>query len=824
MNTTEPDPAMPLAALRVLDLTTGIAGGYASKLLVDAGADVLKIEPPEGDPLRFRGLSGDSFDEAGDGLLFRYLHTSKRSLVLDLDQKPGREVLLGLYAECDLVMESGEQGWLDERGLGEAVLTTLNPGASFLSISPFGRGDSWSHRPANDFTLQAWCGSTAARGRAGLPPLTAGGEVGDWLSGACLALAAMAALRKADRTGRGSRADISKLEAITPTLTNAGSVWGFFSQVWNLPASEDVPSIEPTADGWIGFCIFTSQQWQDFSVLIEQPQLGLDPELNHMMTRVARSAEIRSLVRSYTLQHTTAELLERAELLRVPAAPIGNGALLPEIDHLRARGVFVKNPRGGFMQPRTPYASTGWPRRAFAAAPTLAEAHREPRESLPGWRGARRTRVAGVPRAASKKVDERPLEGIRVLDLTAFWAGPYGSYMLAGLGADVIHVESIQRPDGMRFGTMVSPATDRWWEHGPTFHSANAGKRSLTLDLMSAEGVELLLELVAKSDVVIENFSPRVMDNFGLNAERLFEANPRVIFVRMPAFGLDGPWRERVGFAQTMEQVSGLAWMTSYGAEHGDKSGPLTPRACADPLAGLHAAFATLVALEHRDRTGVGCAIESVMVETVLGATAEGILEFDATGELMRGNGNRSPHLAPQGLYRGLGQDGLGATRWVAISVENTLQWSELAREIGREDWATDPELGSSDGRRRRHDEIDEAIGAWSGARSPESATEALLARGIPAALVMPTRLGTTLPPIEESDFVQIANHALAGPVPTPTHPFRFTGGPGRGLERAAPMLGEHNQEILSGILGLSEKVIHGLEEKKVIGRRPVGL
>ncbi|GAG32588.1 unnamed protein product, partial [marine sediment metagenome] len=250
------------------------------------------------------------------------------------------------------------------------------------------------------------------------------------------------------------------------------------------------------------------------------------------------------------------------------------------------------------------------------------------------------------------------------------------------------------------------------------FHSANAGKRSLTLDLTQAEGVELLLKLVALSDVVIENFSPRVMDNFGLDAERIAKANPRVIFVRMPAFGLDGPWRERVGFAQTMEQLSGLAWMTSYGPSAGDQAGPLTPRACADPLAGLHAAFATLVALENRDRTGEGCAIESVMVETVLGVTAEGVIEFDATGRLMQGDGNRSPHFAPQNLYDCAGVDSIGDPNRIAISIETEAQWEALASVIGHPEWAGETRFAAAAGRRAEQDEIDSAILAWSRDRS----------------------------------------------------------------------------------------------------------
>jgi crotonobetainyl-CoA:carnitine CoA-transferase CaiB-like acyl-CoA transferase len=829
----------PLAGVRVLDLTGGIAGGYATKLLADAGADVVAIEPPEGDPLRRRGLCEASFDADGDGLLFRYLRTSQRALVLDLESGLGRAALLALYRDCDVVLDGRPVGWLEARGLGEQALAQIRPEASWLSLSSFGSASDWASWPANDFTLQAWCGSTASRGRPGLPPLTSGGEVVEWLSGTYAALGVAAALRAARRDRRGARVDLSKLEAILPTLTNAGSVWGHFSQVFALPASEDVPSIEPTADGWIGFCIFTAQQWMDFALLVERPEWAEDPMLAHMMTRIARAEEIRAEVRAYTRRHTTAELLERSELLRVPAAPIGNGAILPTLDHLIERGVFVRNPRGDFRMPRSPFASTGWARPAFDPAPTLAQGRAAGAERVaagaaaPPWaRRFERASDAGPPpappaeppREAGSTPRARPLEGLRVLDLTAFWAGPYATFVLGCLGADVIHVESIQRPDGMRFGTQKSRESEGWWEFGPTFHSANTGKRSLTLDLTRPRGVELLLALVARSDVLIENFSPRVLDNFGLDRARIAAANPRLVFVRMPAFGLDGPWRNRVGFAQTMEQVSGLAWQTAYPASAGDRAGPLTPRACADPLAGLHAAYAALLGLARRDATGEGCAIESAMVETLLSITAEGVAEADATGKLMTGDGNRSPFAAPQGLYACAGVDALGQPEWLALSVETDAQWRALAALVARPDWVSDPELASHAGRRRGHDRIDQGLDVWLRDQPREAAVARLLAAGIPCAPVLAARLGTTLAPIVESDFVRTVDHPLAGRVPIPTQPLRFRDVGGRDFPRAAPMLGEHDVEILGGELGLSDEEIEALRRDEIIGDRPKGI
>ncbi len=825
-----PQTRRPFDGVRVIDLTGGIAGGHATKLLADAGAEILAIEPPQGDPLRRRGVVAASLDADGDGVLFRYLRTSQRALVLDLEGEAGRAALRRLYGECDVVLDGRPVGWLEARGLGERALAAANPAASWLSISSFGAGNAWSDRPANDFTLQAWCGSTASRGRAGLPPLTSGGEVVEWLTGSYAALGVAASLRASRRDGRGARVELSRLEACLPTLTNAGSVWGHFSQVWALPASEDVPSIEPTADGWIGFCIFTAQQWMDFALLVEHPEWADDPALAHLMTRIARAAEIREQVRAYTRMHTTAELLERSELLRVPAAPIGHGALLPTIDHLSERDVFVRNPRGGFLQPRVPCASSAWSRPALGPAPTLDQARtaglvceRDPASASfdsPGPPRARSTR-ASIPEAGARA---RPLEGLRILDLTAFWAGPYATFVLGCLGADVIHVESIQRPDGMRFGTQKSREADGWWEFGPTFHSANAGKRSLTLDLTRPRGIELLLELVKQSDILIENFSPRVLGNFGLDAAKLAAANPRLVFVRMPAFGLDGPWRNRVGFAQTMEQVSGLAWLTAYPDSAGDAAGPLTPRACADPLAGLQAAYAALLGIAQRDATGEGCAIESAMVETLLSITAEGVAEFDATGTLLTGDGNRSPFAAPQGLYACAGIDSFGQPEWLALSVATDAQWANLVGALGGPGWAVDPSLATLAGRRRAQDRIDEQLGIWLADQTRETAVARLLAAGVPCAPVMAARLGTTLPPIVDGDFVQVVEHPLAGSVPIPTQPLRFRDVGGRGFERAAPLLGEHNDEILRGRLGLSDAEIESLRGDAIIGERPSGV
>ena len=246
-----------------------------------------------------------------------------------------------------------------------------------------------------------------------------------------------------------------------------------------------------------------------------------------------------------------------------------------------------------------------------------------------------------------------PLEGVRIVDLTAFWAGPAATHLLAAFGADVVKVESIQRPDGIRYSGGMRTDVDDWWEYGWVFHAMNTNKRSVTLDLGSHEGRRLFLELAAGADVVIENFSPRVMDQFGLTADVLLKVNPKLVVARMPAFGLDGPWRDRVGFAPTMEQIAGLAWVTGL-----PEAPPVTPRGACDPLAGVHAAFAVLAALNFAERTGSGQLVELPMLETVLNATAIQAIESEVFGITLSRRGNRGHGESIQNLYRCAGETG----------------------------------------------------------------------------------------------------------------------------------------------------------------------
>jgi crotonobetainyl-CoA:carnitine CoA-transferase CaiB-like acyl-CoA transferase len=783
---------LPFHGLKVLELSSGIPAGYCGKMFADAGADVVKIEPRDGDPMRHRRARPD----AAPGALFDYLAAGKRSVT-------------GNATTPEVVSLTAAAGLVITDLTGGVTLPDLAAAAPahavVVAISPFGTTGPYvdAGLQVNEFVLQALCGSIGSRGWPGTEPMQAGGQIGHWFAGTYAAVAAAASVRSARRTGAGTAIDMSIYEAMVIAMGSLGavsrSVLGDDQALGRR--SLELPSIVPTADGLVGFCTITAQQFQDFLVLIERPDLLDDDDLASMAGRVRRRDEFLTIVHDWAAEKTTDEIVELATSFRIPVAPIATPQTILQIDHFVDRGVF-RPTADGAIAPRVPYRSSAIPTREPALAPAL---------------GADSGHVTWHPGSAVTPTHTPgglPLSGVRVVDFTAFWAGPMATQVLASLGADVIKIEGVQRADGMRFAGGRPPGWDQWWEWGPVFLCSNTNKRGISLELSTPQGRQTALELIAKADLVIENFSPRVMANFNLEWDVVHAANPAATMVRMPAFGLDGPWRDRVGFAQTMEQASGMAWMT------GPADGPpLIPRGACDPLAGLHAAFAAIAALEVRDRTGTGLHVESTMVEAALNIAAEAVLEYSLNGIELRRNGNRGPGASPQGIYRCADDDD-----WVALAVLTDEMWLALATVIGRQELSTDAALGDETGRRRRSDDIDKLIGDWSTQRSADEAVALLRAHGIAAARVRPAAELLDDEQLAARSFWEVVNHGVAGEFKTIGLPFTVSGRSRHWITTPAPLYGQHTAEVLTGVLAKSTDDIAALEEVGAISHRPAGL
>ena len=791
-----------LKDIRVVDLALSIEGAYTSKLLADAGADVIKVEPIGGDTLRT--WSATNADLKGhDGALFQFLHTSKRSVI----GAPGDPEILEIISSADLIIESFPVGIVDELKLCEQF-----PSLVWLSITPYGRGGPYTNRASTEFTIQADSGSMSGRGLLDRPPLMAGGRISDWVGGTFAAVAAQAAVHRALKTGQGEHIDFSMLEC----MNIAGSSYGdLMARLIGRPdittpyRSFEFPSIEPTLDGWVGFNTNSRQQYNDFVVMIGHPELMEDEEMAQIPGRIARMDEWNKYVRGWTTQYSTAEIVELASAFRIPVAPVNNGARVFDFAHFKERGVFVENPSGKFLQPRQPYLINGESPGKLNPSPKLGQDNNkiETREKL---------QIKVEPQAR-----ELPLKGVRVLDATAWWAGPSSTQMLAHLGADVIHLEAIQRPDGMRLtGGAFAGKKDEWWEYSAFYLSANTNKQGITLDLNQSKGMKLMRELIADSDIFVENYSPRVMDGFKLGWEDVHKLNPRTIMARMPAFGLSGPWRDNVGFAQTMEQITGMAWLTGH-----EEDQPRIQRGPCDPLAGMHSAFACLVALADREKTGKGCLLECTMVEAALNAAAEQIIEYSAYNNTMEREGNKGPSAAPQNLYACHTSDD-AMEHWLALAVETDTQWIAFKHVLGNPRWANDIKLNNHIGRRAQHSLLDEKITAFTTGKDLDELVETLINARVPAARMQLAARTSEHPQHIARKFFEQLDHPVIGKHPHVSVPFRFASLEESGqqwLHSPAPSMGQDNHRILSDVLGLSQSEIAMLEAEQVIGIRPKG-
>ncbi|MBW2419262.1 MAG: CoA transferase [Deltaproteobacteria bacterium] len=811
-----------LAGIRVLDFSGQIAGPYCSKLLVDGGAEVIKVEPPEGDSLRAWSATGANLGDT-DSALFTFLNAGKASVVGSAADPHVRALL----AQADLVIEAHGLESDTALPLDIAAIRAAHPSLVVLSITPYGLAGPWAGRQATEFTLQAESGSIGMRGLMGQEPIQAGGRLSEWAAGTYGAVAALPAVLHARATGRGEHIDLSILETANFVFTN-------FSESMNrlmngspadpehafLSASVETPSIEPTADGYVGFCTNSRQQFSDFLLLIERPDLREDEQLAQFAGRLMRFQEWNEIIHAWLTTKTTAEIVEGASLLRIPVAPICNGETVQAHEQLQARGVYGPDAEGRFVRPRRPYRIDDVEPSAPRPAPRLGADTQRAAFSASGDEAAGAVSLLGALRArGAESPGELPLAGLRVLDMTAWWAGPCASHVLALFGAEVIHVESVGHPDGLRMvGGMMAAHYGEWWEASTHFLHVNTNKLGVTLDLTKPKGRELVEKLIGECDAIIENFTPRVIEGFGLGWERVKELNPKALMMRMPAFGLTGPWRDNTGFAQTMEQLSGLAWVTGHVDDQ-----PRIPRGPCDPLAGMHGALAFLVALAESGATGRGHHIESTMVESALNVAAEQVVEWSAYGRLLQRDGNRSPLAAPQGLYPCADGQPL-MEKWLAISVASDEQWRALCTALGEPEWARDPALATRAGRRAAHEAIDERLREWTRKYERAELVAELRGLGIPASEVAdPCRLLETNPQLVARGYFEAPEHPVVGAMPLPSLPFRYAS-IDRWLRAPAPTLGQDNETVLCGILGLSSEVLGELRDEGVIGTRPEGL
>jgi len=777
-----------LSGLRIVEIGSEIAGPYCTKLLVDLGAEVTKIESPAGDSMRGWGPFPGGVPDPDCSGLFEYLNAGKHGATLDLTCAGGLSRVRRLIADAHVLVEALPPGTLDHWGLDTNALEALSPGIVVVRISDFGQYGPLRDRVATPLTMQAASGWVNRRD-SDRPPVQAGARISEYVVGAYATLGALTALRnRSADPGRVVEVDVSVLESLLSTLPYP-MLMAEKMRSLGLPAntrSAPMMGIVRAADGWLGINCLTGQHWFDTCAMLGLPEYA-EQQIAIMLGGPER-AEFFEKAQPWLSERTVAEIVELSQAMRIPAAPVNDGATVLDSPQYLEREFFVDAASAGFSfrRPGAPFRLSKTPvlaprpapvRGASAASATIAEGDR--------WQ----------PGTASDPA--MPFADVKVLDLSTFWAGAYLTCYLGAFGAEIVKVESIQRPDGHRYSGAWAYEGDRWYERSAMWQGTNLNKRDITLDLASDHGQELIRRLVRGADVVVENFSPRVIEQFGLDYESLVELNPNVIFVRMPGFGLHGPWRDFVGWALNFEQTSGMSAVTGYA-----EGPPCNLQGPADPIIGVHAGVALLAALEHRRHTGEGQLIEVAQIEVAACVAAEPVIEYSMNSLVQPREGNRRRGQT-QGVYPTVADDA-----WVALCVRDDADWARIVEVMGR------PDLRE---RILAHDEFDAVVADWTRAQTATEILNLLGAHNVPAERVLTPDGMYDIPQLDARGYYEEVEHPVTGPHRYPGWPFRITPGPGRHHRFAPPTLGQHNEEILRG-LGLTDDELADLRARKVIG------
>ena len=793
-----------LSHLRIVEIGSTAATSYCARLFADFGAAVWKVEPPEGDPLRRTA----PLTPQGQSAWFAFLNFNKSSVALDSDDANASQCLMELIGNCDILIDGRDVDAADCPAFDLAALKQSNHSLVHLEASWFGHEGPYAKYQATDSTIRALTGLIKLAGPVEGPPAHAPDFQTGILAGLWGFIAATSSVLSRMRDGRGRTSSLSIFEssiAVTEYIMFEAFLRGDImrriglNRFWpTFPVG-----IYETKQGWLGVTTVTPAQWRAFCEMLGLHELRDDTTLFLGVDRLQRMEEIESKFVPKLKQRTAQQWFAEGLRRKIPIVPVPSIGELIADDEKRIRGAIVpiaiadeSGFTAGSMQ-----RLTGTPPRRGGAVPAIGESQ----PAIISSSDAAASEPAQGPRGQNRL----PLEGVRVIDFSMGWAGPICTRTLADLGADVIKIEAIQYPDWWR-GVDRRPAyvLEKMYEKSVRYCIMNRNKRGITLDLTRPPGLDLAKRLLADADLVVDNYSVEVLPKLGLGYDVLSKKNPKLVMMSMSAFGSGSVSRDCRAYGSTLEQGSGLPGVV------GDAGGPpvMSHAAFGDAVGGLNGCAAVLIALIHARRTGKGQFIDLAQIECMMPFAAPWIVAHSIDGKQPVKYGNRHPDFVPHGCFRCAGSD-----NWIVVAVSGDAMWPRLAGLLGRADWAADETLKRAAGRREIENEIEAAIADWTSKRAPDQAMNELQAAGVASGVArLPIELLQD-PHLRARGFIQQIDRAFIGRHPQPSMPFREADRP-YAIRNPPPTLGEHNREILGGILGLSDVEIGQLAGDGIIG------
>ncbi len=772
-------------------------------LFARSGAEVIKVERPS--------------REAPEPALDVYLNGGKRRLALDRSEPDDLARIALLAASCDVFMTDAPAAEVLDLHLldlggdeGPRVRT---------SITPFGLSGPYRGWEATASTLLALSGHTHLIGDPGRTPLSLPGNYPHYHGGLFAFVSTMAAYLQVPATG-GARIEVSELEALAGLHQGTDVMWTMGATVRSRHGNR-WENIEPNglfqcSDGWVGLMI-GERYWESFALMIGRPDLVSDPRFSTNAARLTRRDEVQAILAEALAAWSKQRIFrEGQEIWRIPAGCVMNMKEVLEDRHLQERAFWdaLRDPlsQRDLRVPGLPFRiavddAPGEP----GTGPFGPDTRDVPAESRKiassSHLGARNDGPPG----------RQPLRGVRILDLTRVWAGPLAARILADLGADVIKVEALTgrgpavMPRGARGNYPGAEPGERPWNRQGLFNKLSRNKRSVAIDLKTARGHELFLSLVARSDVVMENFSARAMPGLRLGYHALRETNERIIYLAMSAYGARGPYRDYIGLGPSIEPLTGLNALLGYS----DAEPRATSLALTDAMAGTLGAAAIMMALERRERTGQGTFLDFSEQEGGVTFIGEYLIDYQLTGCEPGVLGNAHNRFAPHGVYRCKGDD-----EWIAIAARDQNDWQALGA-IADRGWQGDPRFATLESRRLHREVLDAAIESWTSARDKTELMHALQQAKVPAGAVLSAPEWLSDHHLVARGYFAELEHPDAGRHRTDGSAVLMNGARGYESWFPAPGLGQHNFEVLEGLLGLSREEVLALHEGGVIADRP---
>ena len=797
-----------LSPYRVLDLTDD-RGELASMMLGDLGADVIKIEPPGGSSSRRLPPFLDGAPEAESSLHYLAFNRNKRGITLDLRTDTGKAELLRLVESADFLFESAPPREMAGMGLGFDELRGVNPRLVYVSITPFGQDGPYAGFAASDLTLSAMGGQMALQGDPGRAPVRITvPQV--WLHAASeAAVAALIAHALMLKTGEGQFVDVSAQTVMVWSMMHGMVAHAIHGREFNRMgavlqlATIALPLCYECADGHVvglpnGPLIEKMVRWIVEDGIVPEEWItgeewrSYDRRLIGGMPLAYSPEEVLGAMSRFLKNHTKDELMERGLREGVTIAPVKNAADLSRFRQLKERGYWLEAPLPNGIKARMP----GFPARhsespmiARRWAPRLGDHNDE----ILGTAANDRAPVARVP-AAEGGGEGLPFAGLKVADFTWIAAGPTATKYLADHGATVVRVETENPPDMLRG---AGPFKDgvAGTNRSQFFGEYNTSKLSISLDLKNPAGLTVARRLIEWADLMVDSFTPGTMDAFGVGYDVARELNPSIIMASSCLMGQTGPASAFAGYGYHAAAVAGFFEVTGWPDLPPD--GPWA--AYTDVVSPRFFAASIMAALERRRRTGKGERIDLSQLEASLTFLAPQLVDYQASGRVATRAGNRSDTTAPHAAYPCAGDD-----QWCAIAVESDPQWETLRGVLGDPEWSRDVRFGGSAGRLAAEDEIDGHLSEWTRARPPYEVMRLLQEVGVPAGAVQRSSDLMNDPQLAHRGFHRHMEHPEMGNIPYAGHQFRIRGYDSGPLS-PAPCLGQHSEQVMREILGMSD-------------------